>query len=314
MEYMKDPFQILGISRNASKDEIYKQYKKLSLETHPDRPGGNHDKFTEIKNAYDSICSEKEHDLFNHSKPFFGGIPQHTVFMETDLNGDLLAAMLGGLGGIGGLGGLGHSQFYKPASGKNSPFMEQVKTEFEEDSVEDIETTLNITFEDSFTGASLPLIIERKDYRNRNVKFSKETLYIDVPEGVDHGEILLIKKKGNISKQGNMSDLKLTVNVNDTEHINFKRKGLDLEYRINLTLKEALGGFSKQIVHLNNTIIKINSPKGTIIQNLSKRKVQGLGFKRKERTGNLYVIFNINIPKELSLEKIDQIMAILPED
>ncbi len=313
---MKDPFQILGISRNASKDEIYKQYKKLSLETHPDRPGGNHDKFTEIKNAFDSISSvkEKEHDLFNHSKSFFGGIPQQTVFMETDLNGDLLTAMLGSLGGVGGFGGLGQSQYFKPAGGRNSHFMEEVNHEFQEDLVEDIETTLNITFEDSFTGASLPLIIERKDYRNRNVKFSKETLYIDVPEGVDHGEILLIKKKGNISKQGNMSDLKLTVNVNNTEHNEFKRKGMDLEYKINLTLKEALGGFSKQIVHLNNTIIKINSPKGTIIQNLSKRKVQGLGFKRKERTGNLYVIFNINIPKELSLEKIDQIMAILPED
>ncbi|SVE28952.1 uncharacterized protein METZ01_LOCUS481806, partial [marine metagenome] len=51
---MIDPYSVLGVSRNASKDDIKKAYRKLAMKNHPDR-GGDETKFKEIKEAYERI-------------------------------------------------------------------------------------------------------------------------------------------------------------------------------------------------------------------------------------------------------------------
>lgn len=78
---MNDPYQTLGVSRNASKDDIKKAYKKLAMKHHPDK-GGDATKFKEITNAYTELTEDKQPEtMFNHNdfmganffSTFFGG-------------------------------------------------------------------------------------------------------------------------------------------------------------------------------------------------------------------------------------------------
>lgn len=73
---MKDYYQILGVPRDASDDEIKKAYRKLAHQYHPDKPGGDEKKFKEINEAYSVLSDKKkraEYDKFG--QVFEGGIP-----------------------------------------------------------------------------------------------------------------------------------------------------------------------------------------------------------------------------------------------
>lgn len=59
---MKDPYQILGINRNASANEIKKAYRKLAVKYHPDKPSGDEARFKEISDAYDQLTNPKRKD------------------------------------------------------------------------------------------------------------------------------------------------------------------------------------------------------------------------------------------------------------
>ena len=59
-------YEILGLPKQASQDKIKKQYRKLSLEFHPDRPNGNATKFKEINEAYELLSDEKKRKQYDH--------------------------------------------------------------------------------------------------------------------------------------------------------------------------------------------------------------------------------------------------------
>jgi molecular chaperone DnaJ len=61
----KDYYKILGIEKNASADEIKKAFKKLALEHHPDRPGGNEQKFKEINEAYQVLSDQSKRQRYD---------------------------------------------------------------------------------------------------------------------------------------------------------------------------------------------------------------------------------------------------------
>lgn len=68
---MNDPYQTLGVSRNASKDEIKKAYKKLAMKHHPDK-GGDATKFKEITNAYTTLTEDKQPETLFQGDEFMG--------------------------------------------------------------------------------------------------------------------------------------------------------------------------------------------------------------------------------------------------
>lgn len=58
-------YELLGIDKNASKDEIKKAYRKLSLQYHPDRPTGNSDKFKQIGEAYEILSDTEKKRMYD---------------------------------------------------------------------------------------------------------------------------------------------------------------------------------------------------------------------------------------------------------
>ena len=127
----------------------------------------------------------------------------------------------------------------------------------------------------------------------------QECLYIPVPEGVDDNEIILMEDRGNIL-EGQVGDVKVFIKViNKTEFI---RQGLDLVLKKQISLREALCGFTFDINHLNGKTFTINNSNGNIIHPGYRKLVPHLGMKRGEHIGNLIINFEIMFPNKLEEE------------
>ena len=103
-----------------------------------------------------------------------------------------------------------------------------------------ITQTITINMEQVFNGATLPVEIERWTMENGYRNNEKETIYVEIPQGVDDNEMILLKERGNITNDTQKGDIKIFVKINNLT--SFKRNGLDLIIR-KVTLKEALCGF-----------------------------------------------------------------------
>ena len=95
---------------------------------------------------------------------------------------------------------------------------------------------------------------------------------------------------------------------NNTE---FKREGLNLKIKKDITLKEALTGFKFEIKHLNGKKYTINNDCGNIIPVNYIKQIENLGIKRDGKTGMLIIEFNIKFPEKLSKEQLEKIKEIL---
>ena len=134
---MSNPYDTLGVAKNASADEIKKAYRKLAREAHPDASGGDEARFKEIQGAYDVLSDpekRKQYDTFGSANGRGGGGgPAAGQFQDFDL-GDLFGGLFGG----GGRGG-GARRGPQPERGA------------------DLQTEVHISFEDALNGVQLPV-------------------------------------------------------------------------------------------------------------------------------------------------------------
>ncbi|MDA1334607.1 MAG: molecular chaperone DnaJ [bacterium] len=105
---MKDYYDVLGIARNASKDEIKKAYRKLAHQFHPDKKGGDEAKFKEVNEAYQILSDDgkrAQYDQFGRTGPSAGpggfDFGNFQGFEDVDM-GDIFETFFGGRGGQGG--------------------------------------------------------------------------------------------------------------------------------------------------------------------------------------------------------------------
>jgi len=167
---------------------------------------------------------------------------------------------------------------------------------------------LTITMQNAYFGTSIPIYYTRTILENNNTTTERETLYIDIEQGTDSNEIIIIRQKGNIinTQQG---DIKIIISI-DNPTI-FTRKGLDLILHHSITLKESICGFSHTFKHLDNMEYNINNISGNIISQSYTKILSKLGIKRKNNIGNLIVTFNILFPKHLSSDVIETLNQLL---
>jgi DnaJ family protein A protein 2 len=158
-------------------------------------------------------------------------------------------------------------------------------------------------------GVNYPADIERWILENGNKVFEKETIYIPIPKGVDDGEIIILKEKGNVISEQVKGDVKIFIKVEN--NTNFERRGLDLFYNKSISLKEALCGFSFDLFYINGKNYTLNNQSGNIIQPNYKKVIPNMGLTRDGHTGNLIIQFQVNFPENLSGEKIEKIKEIL---
>tara|TARA_B100001540_G_scaffold311894_2_gene332089 strand:- start:293 stop:712 length:420 start_codon:yes stop_codon:yes gene_type:complete len=137
----------------------------------------------------------------------------------------------------------------------------------------------------------------------------KEKIYVNIKKGVDSGEIIIIRNKGNVINETLKGDIKLFIKVENKS--NFKREGVNLNFKKEITLKESLTGFKFDIKHINGKTYTINNDSGNIIPSNYIKEIDNLGMSRDGVTGKLIIQFNIIFPEKLTTEQIDKLKDIL---
>lgn len=280
---MENYYDILNINQYCDTSEIKKAYRKLSLQYHPDRNIDNNtkDMFNKINTAYEVLsCSDKRG---------FYDQKLNKSDLKSDLKSDFKYQLVSDL--------------------KNQQNNETVYNETPYYQNLNIYKNIIITYEQAYSGYYLSVNIEKWRLENNHKVYFNETIYVDIKKGTDNNEIITIENKGNYLTENNIGKLILTINLKNHEIYN--RQGLDLIYKKEITLKDALCGFSFKLQHLDDNNYIIKNEKGNIINNNYKKVIKHKGFERDNMCGNLIIEFNVVFPSDLNFDQIDQLLKIL---
>lgn len=310
MEY-KDYYKILGVSRDASQDEIKKKYRKLAAKHHPDRNPDNdkaEEKFKEVGEAYEVLKDPEKRKLydkvgadwkryqqagasgddFNWSQYANRGGGQRVNINMEDLFG-------GGRAGSGG--GSPFSSFFEtifggggdPFAGRQSQARQYQSNARSASSRRgrDTKAEVDIQLKDVLTGVE------------KQFRVNGERVKIKIPAGIEDGKRLKLKGKGEAHRPGgSKGDLYLKINVEEPEGI--ERKGDDIYQNMPIDLYTAVLGGEMTAQTLNGKI-KLNVPPET--QNGKVFRLAGRGvpqFKSSSKKGDYYLKTDIQIPEKLS--------------
>jgi DnaJ-class molecular chaperone len=306
---MPNHYEVLGVSNDANESEIKKSYRSLSLKYHPDRNSSEDaiSKIQQINEAYEILSDpgkRQQYDMeLSGGMPGFGMPFTHMNSMnEFNDIGNIFNMMFGG----GGMGGPNIRVFHGGGPGINihTQMFHQIHKP------EPIVKQIDITLEQSYTGINVPIDIERVNIDNNVRSVEKETLYLNVPQGIDNNETIVLADKGHCINGQVRGEVRIQIQlINNTR---FKRQGTDLIYTRKISLKEALCGFVVEIDHLNGkrlSLNNINNP--TVIKPNFKKLVQGMGMTRDNSTGNLIIEFEVEFPDSLTSEQIAGLQNIL---
>ena len=315
-------YEVLGVGENSDENEIKKAYRNLSLKYHPDRNKTDEalEKYKLINEAYETLGDEELRKKYNHQlkhgdNPF--GFPGNEDM--SDLNnifnmmfqgmppGMHPGGMPGGMPAGGPIPGMPNVRIFTHSNMPGGHFPGNPFQHIQRPAT--IQKALSISLHDSFHGNSFPMDISYYVIENNQKQEKNETIYISLPPGIDHNESIQIQDKGNWIN-GNCGGIKLIIQLQ--KHDSFERRGLDLIYRQQISLKEALCGFSFDIDHLNGKKICLsNNSKPNVIKPGYIKNAPGYGFKRDTAVGNLIIEFTIAFPEELTSEQMEKLKEIL---
>lgn len=338
----KKLYDVLGLSQKATPEEIRRAFKKLALETHPDK-GGDSEKFKEVNAAYEILSKPEKREIYD--KHGFEGLKNN-------------GAGAGGFGDIFDIFFNGRGKGQARETPQLKPTVKEVK----------------ITLEEAFHGKMFELDVERmvlcascdgkggldpktcspckgrgvvvkmvqlgpgmytqsqadckdckgtgKVIEKKNIckeckgdKLIKKTEKIEVPiaVGVPDEDKIVIKGKGNEHFEYRTGDLVVIVKIK--EHAQFRRVKNDLHIDMKISLLEALAGFKFNIQHLDGNKVSIETGKDEITSHKQTKMVQNLGMPhhRSPMThGELFVHFSVEFPTKVTQEQVEVLRKVLP--
>jgi curved DNA-binding protein len=297
----KDYYDVLGVKKTATEEEMKKAYRALAMKYHPDRNPGNkkeaEERFKEINEAY-AVLSDKDkrrqYDQFGPSG-FSQRYSQEDIFRGFDLN-DVLSSIFRQARG-GGRSRSGGFEDLFGFRGRQAPDFGDIFSEEGYQSHgphtqkgQDINSELNLSFEEAASGT------EKKVRLPQNGKFEEVT--VKVPAGIETGKKLRLAGKGMRGPGGSPpGDLYLKVNVAD--HPIFKKEGSDIVLDKEIKISEAILGTTIEVPTLEGSK-SIKVPPGT--QSSSRIRLKGFGLPRLQGggKGDEYVRILIRYPKNLN--------------
>jgi molecular chaperone DnaJ len=289
----KDYYELLGVKKDASEDELKKAYRALAKKYHPDKNKGNKDaenKFKEISEAY-AVLSDKEkreqYDRLGREAFGAGG--------ENPFAGFDFSQMFGGAGAAGGGRARGRA-----AGGRTRDFTDIFSDLFSgagggyEQGPQrggDIQAETTIDFRDAVLGTTLELSLGR------------DRVKVKIPEGVSEGQTIRLRGKGSPGAQGGPAgDLNVLIHVR--KHPFFERRGDDIHIELPITVGEAIRGAQVDVPTINGPI-KARIPAGT--QSGKTFRISGKGVKRRDGHGDHYYKVLIHVPPAVPDEIVDQL-------
>jgi curved DNA-binding protein len=313
----EDYYQVLGVEKKASSDDIKKAYRKLALKWHPDKNPNNkaaEEKFKKISEAY-AVLSDNEkrqqYDQFGSADQFRQQYSQEDIYRNFDLDEILRSFGFGGAKGggrttfrTGRRGGGARDDYDDPFAGLFGGGMgggRQYANMSQKG--QDAEYNLSIKLEESVFGAEKKISFKLE---NRI-----EDINVKIPAGISSGKKLRLPGKGLSGHNGGPSgDLYLNINV--LPHPIFARDNYDLFIEKTIKFTQAALGTTIDVPTLDGSTKRIKIAPGT--QNNTKIRMKGYGvpgFKGATK-GDQYVKINVDVPKKLSdkqIKLIEQLAA-----
>ncbi len=330
----KEYYELLGISEDASQDEIKKAYRKKAKKYHPDsnKDTADEEKFKKINKAYDVLSDEdkrKKYDQFGKQ-----GVEGHAGRGQRRAASnfqDLFEQIFGG-GGFGGQRKRGGKNLKihttisleEAYSGVEKTFEVERKSKCSECNGSGAENGNTSTCSECSgrgqvrkvqrtplgrmeTAAECPncngsgKVPEEKcsACNGSGTEKKEETVSVKVPEGVRDGQRLRVRNKGNRSSTGETGDLYVYVSVE--EHESLERKDHDLFTTVTLGVGDVALGTSIEIDHPDSNI-QVDVPKETQPGQVLRLNGKGMP-SRRGRNGDLYVKVDVEIPEDVSDEE-----------
>ena len=277
----RDYYEVLGVSKNASDDEIKKAYRKLAVKYHPDKNPGDKEaeaKFKEINEAHDVLSDKQKrarYDQFGHAgvggagadpfggrNPFSGGnFNFNGQTFNFDFGGGGLDDILGNIFGFGG-------GARRPRRGA------------------DYQTSVTVTFEEAVFGTT------------KKVSANGEEIKIKIPAGIDDGMSIRLRGKGGDAPEGGeKGDLYIRVRVKP--HKNLTREGAIILSEERIDMVDAALGCEIEVETVDGPIT-MKVPAGTQSGTPFKLSGHGVPFRNDGDRGPHIVTVIVETPKNLS--------------
>jgi curved DNA-binding protein len=286
-------YDLLGVARTSSEDEIKKTYRKLAMKYHPDRNPGNkqaEEKFKEISEAY-AVLSDKEKRAqydrlgdarFNQQSGFreeaFRNADFSSIFQEMGFGGFDFDSMFGGGAAHGGRRARGRGHH---GHGAGAGFHQS-----EADSSHyDVEHELEVPFTDVYHGGERQLNLKLSTGDTINVR-------VKIPQGIEDGKKLRLKNQGAKRPDGLRGDLFLK--IKQLPHHQFVRAGNDIDVDVQAPYSTLVLGGTHEIPTPDG-VKRAKIPSG--FTSGSKLRLRGLGFPTADgQKGDLYAKVTVRIP------------------
>ena len=256
-----DYYELLGVNRSASQEELKKAYKKQSMKHHPDR-GGDEEKFKEINEAYATLKDPQKRQEYNNPQQHFsfnGGINPNDPGFQ-----DIFHQMFG------------NSGFGSPFGHRRPP----VKND-------DIQCIVDIGLDEVFTGKTLRLTYELQGG-------GVQTNEITIPPGIH--DVIRYQGLGNNGIENiPRGDLYAKIRIRNTT--DWTVQGLDIHTTVPVTIFDLLLGTDVNITTPEGKNLSIKVPKGSQPSVVFSIHGYGIPDIRKGRRGIVYVKLKTSVPE-----------------
>ncbi len=335
----RDYYEILGIEKGSTPEQIKKAYRKLAIKYHPDKNPDDkeaEEKFKEAAEAYEVLSDDNKrarYDQYGHAGMggaggFGGG--------SGGMNMEDIFSHFGDIFGGGGFGGFG-GQSRGPRRMRGTDLRIRVKLTLEEmvngvdkkvkvkrfkqaegatskicptcnGSGQQVRVTNTILgqMQTATTCSTCQGVGRVADHippgaNNQGLIKTEETIDLKIPAGAREGIQLQVRGKGNDAPfDGVPGDL--IVVIEEIEHDRLKRDGNNLHYDLYISIPDAILGASKEVPTVNGKV-KIKVDKGTQSGKVLRLKGQGIPDLNGYGKGDLFVHVNVWTPEKISKEQ-----------
>jgi len=296
MEY-KDYYQVLGVGRQASKDEIKKAYRKLALQYHPDRNPNNKEaenKFKEANEAYQVLSDPEKRSHYDRLGADYsrwqqtggrGGFDWGQ--WATGQPGNVRVEYSGDIDELFGQGG-GFSDFFQQIFGGMGSFETRGRRS-QAARQPAYEQPVTVSLEEAFHGGT------------RLMQLDGRRLEVKIPAGARTGTKIRMAGAGPATRGGQPSDIYLVIQVADDPR--FTREGDDLTTEVEVDLYTAVLGGETRVPTLDGQVV-LKIPAGTQPGQTIRLKGRGMPqLKNSKVRGDLFARINVRLPKNLTSEE-----------
>lgn len=262
---MQDPYETLGVKRDASQDEIKRAYRGLARKLHPDLNPGDaavEERFKRVSTAYDILGDPEKRKRFDRG--------------EIDANGTERAPF--GHGG-GGFGGFGDADIFEEFFGRGPGGRRRTRVKVKGPN---INYKLHLDFVDAVLGA----------HREISLANGKK-LNVRIPPGTEDGQVLRLQGQGMQGMGGGPAGDAL-IEILVDPHPHFRRDGLDLKIEIPVSLAEAILGARIAIPTIDGKVT-MALPKGANTGTVLR--LRGKGIAQGTKRGDQYVTLKVMLPE-----------------